>query len=463
MPTKAKAKTVMIGDAWQNAVTNMMIAGKDRRTLTSFDAGVELKEPLLDNLYRYNGLARRIVDLPAREMTRQWLEIEGDTDGIVLGELERLEAQARIKEMLTWTRAKGGAIGVMLAEDGSSDLALPLDEGRIKALAGINVFDRFRVQYTQSDLYKDPTNPKYLKPEFYTIQPLEGASFKVHETRCLRMDGLILPALLRSKNQGWGDSVLQAVYDELRALGEAYSGAEKMIAEFVQAVMSVEGLIQMLASTGGGARVKERLELLDLSLSMFNLCMVDAKGETYAKHSSSVGGVPELLDRFKERVSAVAGISQTLLFGVSPAGLNATGASDIRHDYDNFKAGQEETLTPVLRRLVYLIAISKSVPKAKPFAEAKILWKPLWQPTEREVADTRKVDADRAAALVTAGILMAEEVRQSFWGGEKYSGEIQLDDSLYDQEKQAQAEREMELLKNLANKQPEEKPSDEQE
>ena len=42
----------------------------------------------------------------------------------------------------------------------------------------------------------------------------------------------------------------------------------------------------------------------------------------------------------------------------------------------------------------------------------------LWSPSEKETADTRKTDMDRAVAAVNAGIVSADDVAESFYGGE---------------------------------------------
>jgi hypothetical protein len=434
-------------DSWANAYTNMGILGRDKRMSTVFKANEILPEGVLTDLYRSNGLARRIVDLPAKEMTRAWLEIEGDSDGKMLAELERVNARLKLREMLIWSRLYGGSIGVVIVDDGQL-LDMPLSQSTSRNVQGINVYHRFRCQWQQSDYYSDPSKNNYLTPQYYTIYPIDGrSSFRVHESRTLRLDGALLPDREKLMNQGWGDSVLQSCYEELRRVGAGYADSEIILDEFITSVLSIKGLVGMLASPEGGETVKKRLELLDLSRHLIHAMMVDGDGETYEKVTSTITGIPDLLDRFAQSLAATLGWSVTLLMGRSPAGLNATGESDIRHDYDMFAAEQEDCLTPLVRKLLQFLGGQKDSQGLSQFAEAKIVWKPLWQMTEKETAELRKVTAETDAIYVQNGILDADEVAKSRFGGDRWSAETTLDDEI---RKTMKEERET-ALKQLAN------------
>jgi hypothetical protein len=417
-------------DSWANAYTNMGILGKDKRMSTFYQANAILPEGILTDLYRSNGLARRIVDLPAKEMTRAWLEIEGDSDGKMVAELERINARLKMREMLIWSRLYGGAVAVLITDDGQS-LDAPLNRNGMRQVQGISVYHRFRCQWMESDLYGDPSRANYLTPQFYTIYPIDGRnSFRVHESRALRLDGALVPDWERLMNQGWGDSVLQSCYEELRRVGEGYADSEFILGEFITSVFGIKGFVSMLATRETAEEIKRRLELLDLSRHLLHAMMVDADGETYEKHASTITGVPELLDRFAQALAGVLGWPVTVLMGRSPAGLNATGESDIRNWYDMLAAEQEDKLTPLVRRLLQFLGGQKDGQGLKEFAEAKIIWKPLWQMTEKETADLRKTTAEADVIYVQNGILDADEVAQSRFGGDRWSAETTLDDEI---------------------------------
>lgn len=413
-------------DGIVNVLTNLKVKGRDRTTGLKFVAGAYLDERTLENIYRYQGFGKRIIDLITHEMTRQWFTVSGDHENVIVGRLEEIGAKEKIRDLVRWSRLFGGAIAVVGADDGL-ELSDPLDENRIRSINFIHVFDRYQVDWNTSDLYMDPLNPKYGQPEFYNVSPVStGATFRVHESRTLRMDGDCLPARARHLNQGWGDSVLQSCYDELKHLASAYGASANIIEDFIQTILSVENLGDMLAA-GQDELINKRLNIIDLSRSVANTILLDSN-ETYSKQASSISGLDNLIDRFCVALCAVTGIPYTLLMGKSPAGLQATGDADMRIFYDLIKAKQEEKLQPVLERLVHLLISSKDSNIQKLGLENwKIEFSPLWQLSEAEKAVFRKSVADTDRIYIETGVVDPSEIALSRFGGHVYSSETHID------------------------------------
>jgi phage-related protein (TIGR01555 family) len=126
--------------------------------------------------------------------------------------------------------------------------------------------------------------------------------------------------------------------------------------------------------------------------------------------ATSFAGLPEMMDRSMMRVAAAAEMPLTLLFGRSPAGMNATGESDIRGWYDTVADAQTDELKPNLERLLKLIMLAQDSPTRGKVPERwAVEFHPLWQPTELEAATVLKLKADTHVALVTAQIEMEAE------------------------------------------------------
>src|SRR5690606_13578077 len=119
------------------------------------------------------------------------------------------------------------------------------------------------------------------------------------------------------------------VYDVIRDFCSGYAGAAATLADFSVGVIAIQNLAEMLAADQEGLVLK-RLEMLDMARSIARAVFMDAEKERFEYVSRSLAGMPETLDRLALRLSAGTGIPVTLLMGQSPAGLNATGASDIR-------------------------------------------------------------------------------------------------------------------------------------
>ena len=90
---------------------------------------------------------------------------------------------------------------------------------------------------------------------------------------------------------------------------------------------------------------------------------------------------------------------------MSPAGLNATGESDLINYYDRIHSDQELRLTPALEKLD--IALQRSA-LGKFDEDIFYEWRPLWQMTEEAKANMAKVKADQAAVDAATGLVPFE-------------------------------------------------------
>jgi hypothetical protein len=127
----------------------------------------------------------------------------------------------------------------------------------------------------------------------------------------------------------------------------------------------------------------------------------------------------------------------TLLMGESPAGLNATGAADIRGFYDNVAAWRKSDIEPGLKRILKCVlaearqglgaaeSVDGSANAGEP--EWDIKWPSLYQPTDKEKAEVRKIVADTDSVYITSGVLDPTEVTLSRFGEGGWSMETTVD------------------------------------
>jgi hypothetical protein len=155
---------------------------------------------------------------------------------------------------------------------------------------------------------------------------------------------------------------------------------------------------------------------------------LDADAEEFERAGAGVAGLGEVYDRMMMRLSAATGIPVTLLFGRSPAGMNATGESDIRLFYDYISSLQETQTRP---RLEYLIELMLNATDGPTGGNAPESWNfefnPLWQESAKERAETRRLISVADTNYVNTGVLTSNEVAESRFGGETYSPETMLD------------------------------------
>lgn len=409
MSGMVKSVTQIVNDGWVNLLASMGM-GKDRASNTKYGTAIpKLHDQELRDLYINNGFARKITDIYPHEMTREWIHIENDADNKMLVKLDDLDAEKIFCDALTWATLFGGSVIVMGIDDGGL-LDMPLREDSIRSVDFLRVYDRHQISWTTLDVNNNPESLMFGKPEYFNIQPYSGGTqFRVHTSRILMFDGAGVPELDRAKNDGWGYSFLQAIYNDLKDYGIIKASSVSIVMDFVQTILQIDNLSQLIGS-GQEDLVKKRLELLDLSRSVMNTIILDA-GENYTKQSSSVAGLADLIIQFGIALSGVTGIPFTKLFGQAPAGMNATGESDMRNFYDEVKTKQKRNMLVPLNRLIYLIGISKNGPySGKAPSDLTVQFNPLWQMTDQQEADWKDKISQTDERYIRNGVLGPEEV-----------------------------------------------------
>lgn len=428
----AKITRAPRNDGLVNLITGLGVAGRDKSIANLFDRNFRvLDSSELEAIYRAGGVGRRIIDLPIGEMTREWFEVEGDSDGLCLGYLESLHTKAIIQDALRWGDLFGGSLVVMRLDDAEQDVAQPLNESRLRGIVSFQVYDRQQVTWTTGDLETDPAKPLFNQPMQFRVTPFTGTQFVVHESRTMKFLGAKIPPRAEREQQGWGDSMLQAPYEALRNATTTDALVAVLLEEFSIGRLTIDNLVQLLSRKDGEAEVRRRLDVIDYGKSVLRTMLL-AKGETFDKVTQSLAGLADVQDRQAQRLSAATGIPVTLLYGEPPSGLQATGEANRKNWYDEIRSRQEIKLLPQLERLVRYVYISRDGPtQGKEPKNWKIDFCALDQPTQLEEATLRKTVADMDVAYVDAGVLEPAEVAISRFGGDRYSTDTVIDETAH--------------------------------
>lgn len=413
------------GVGWNNLLTKQGIIGSDKQIATDYARAFTIPELTLDAMYRSEGFAKRIVDLPNEEIMRKGFIVTGDTDNNVNKALAEIDGQKLILNSLQWADAFGGSLLIIGANDGE-DFEDPLNENKIDTIEFFRAYDRFRVTWTSIDLYDDPMNSKFGTPQWYTINPYRLNTFRIHESRVVIFQGETVSDRQLRLNKGWGDSIYQSCFLQLSDLAGVNHATKTIMDSFIETIIQIDNFQDLLVA-GRENEIKERLNLMDLSRHVLNAVILDTK-EKYTKQASSVAGIREILDKFAENLSAVRGIPISLLMGRSAAGMNSTGEGEISQWYDKIAGLQKSKLWKPLRRIIHLLNIAKDNKVALP-EDWMITFNPLFQPSEKETADTRRINAETDSTYLDRNVILPTEVRESRFGGDEYSAETILDDS----------------------------------
>ena len=428
-------------DGWQNVMTGMGLKNLDRRENSEFYMNSILAMETLSDMYRSEGIAKKIVDIPAKDMLRAGFTVEGDTDHAIPKALRKLKLHRSLRKAVTWSRCFGGSLVLMGVNDGPKKLNVKVletevNEDRIEEISFFRVYDRRQVVWYAEDIETDPTKDNYGKPNFYTIFPLtSGATifpmFKVHHSRIIQFSGVQLPERETQQQYGFGDSVLQSVFTRLRGFAGAMNATEDILNEFIIGVMTINNLQDLIA----GGREKDliaRLNQVDMSKSIMNTMLVD-KEEEYTRLSATVNGIKDILEFEKDTLSAVSGIPQVKLFGEQAQGLGSEAAGNIRLYYDDIADMQEEVITEPLERICTLLVKSKKFKKENPGVDIKdivIQYPSLWQMSAKDEAEAHFTQAKADDLYIGNGTLDRNEVAKARFGNKSYSYATVLDESL---------------------------------
>lgn len=372
----------------------------------------------LTEIYK-NALARRIVTAPIDDSVKNGLKIKGDTDNKILQYMETINVEGAFVEAGYWDRLYGRSCIFIMADDGGK-ADEPINLNKLDSIKGFVVYDKRCIIEDQTGflINDDPNDSNFGKTEYYTITPLNGQQFTVHHSRVLMFDGEILPRQERIQNNGAGLSCLNGIIKAIRRNDTAHARALDIIERISQAVMKLRGMSELLQSEEGTNQVKRRLDLIDMARNLLNTIAIDTDDD-FAIHNMSVAGVREIIQEFQQELSGMTSIPVTILFGRSPAGMNATGSADFENYYNLVRRYQRTKQKPALEKLIKLIQHCKNGPtKGKELEDWQIEFEPLKQMSEKEQADleaakagANKTKVDVVQALVQGQLMTPEEAR----------------------------------------------------
>lgn len=415
-----------------------------------------------------SGIPRRYVDAIADEMLRNLVTITlGTTKDDKTEELipsfetflKETHFHRRLIEVIKLQRLYGGAGMVLLIDDGM-DASEPVDVKRIRGIRDFIPMSRWEL------IPFNVTAVDYSKPDYYrltTSQRIEASqsasivSVDIHHTRVARFDGLYLPWQQRINNQGWGQSVLQLIWESYKRYESAVSGLETITSDADLFIHKMPGLFQRIAA-GGETDLRKRLEVNNLSRSVYGGMALD-KEEEVQFISRNLTGVATALDPFVKDLQAATGWPASILMGDSPGGLGKEGRFEERVWSSLVEQWQEVYCRDPITQIFTYIFLSREGPTRGKLPESwQVHFPSVYTETNQDKVQLRSQLATADSTYVNLGVLTPLEVRASRFGGTAFSIETTLDQNTTDQleinqqqqfaSQQAQTEAQLQALQN---------------
>lgn len=417
--SKAVVAKMRTADGFENAISRLGLNQDNALSAGTyaFDL-VTRNRMLLEMCYRGSWVCGQVVDAVAEDMTREGVDVTTSEAEEKLSDFmaafTRRQIFPSICNGIRWGRLYGGGIGVMDIRGQSISTPLRIDTVGKGQFRGIMVYDRWMLNPVMDPIIEDGPNAGL--PVFYQIvsslqagNPSVGAGAQdmyVHHSRIFRFGGIKLPFFQAITEMMWDESVLERLWDRLISFDNATLSAASLMDHANLRTIGIDGLRQII-SVGGDALdgLKGQFEMMRLAQVNEGLTLMD-KEDVFASTSYSFAGIPETILQFGQQLSGASQIPLVRLFGQSPAGLNATGESDIRLYYDGIKAKQESTLRQPMSKLIRVMWRSEfGTPPPK---DLDFTFTPLWQMDPKDKAEIGDKNAETIGKAFDRGLIKAE-------------------------------------------------------
>lgn len=397
---------------------------------TVYDTGAPLEV-----IYTESWACKKYIDVPVDDMTVRWREFDdSNTDGETMHEQEdALNLRERITDAIKAARLYGSALIVIVSQEAPLDKPLIPDAIQKDDLTNLLVIDRYHASVAEYD--NDIYSPTYGKPLFYLVDMFSGFTTSalrrigisdphnmqlVDHSRVIRFDGL--PRLTVNRyshyDPDWGISLIVPALKAIMDDHTVSAGAAHLADEASVPVMKVQGMQEGYASRARTAMdpdvltPDEMAAMVSMTKSIYRTVFLDA-ADDFERVNVSWGGLADVMDRFAQRIAAIADIPATRFWGRSPLGMNATGESDMANYAMHVAAMQKRTLSMPLKKIDELLARNAGIGEPPEYH-----FPSLMEISDLDKAQVAQAKATAMSTAITAGIITEDDARTALDGDE---------------------------------------------
>lgn len=372
----------------------------------------------------------------ADEMTRNWIEVKSRKEGDP--EIEAMELaliKYDVKRLIHEAVKQDSQYGVAhiyidtgAKTDDELEKPLFLDPRKIPkgSLKGLRVVD-----------------PTWIYPAMYNTQwPLDENFYKpsawfvmgktVHESRFNDIVSRPVPDILKPSYNFGGLSLTQLMEDYV----VDWRDAKKNVIKILRTVRMRGLKTDMEARLQDTNQFDKRLRLAEKYQDNFGLWALD-NSEELIHMQTSLSELSNLLSNYQDQLCIPSRITNLKLLGNAPAGLNASGDSELDTWHETVSGYQDGNLRRPLENIFKIIQLSE-------FGEIKediyFEFNPLDEVSEKERAEIIKIRIDAVAVAADSQLVSSEEARDAL-KGIKDAGFENLDGDYEPEDNEAEADQ----------------------
>lgn len=356
-------------------------------------------------IYAISGLFANLVDIPAEDATREWIEIQNvdhDLAEQIMNKLSNLGAQNAFQEAVKYERLVGdGLISVGVSQQGVWKISDPIEPRRLQDVVYIHPFSGGKmVNLLRND---DVFSPTYGQTELYEISDSRGTHL-VHSSRLLHIITRQIEDEIR------GIPLLERVYDLLLVFDNALWSTGQMMYNMNHKRLKTDGIDFSDKDTR-----QQMQNELEFEFNTLSLAIVGKDDEL--DYIGPTVGIPlkDMYDFAWEMLSCVSRMPKSHITG-QPQGTVTGGQFDTLLYYMRIAGTQESYIRPPLEYLIDLnLLASKSGvgsgsldPDQVPY---QMRFRPLWKLDDRTDAEIRKMNAEIDNLYMMNNVVSPQEIR----------------------------------------------------
>lgn len=401
---EAKKKEIFAMDATPYEAINAMYAGTEYSGFRGYPALASMSQQV-----EYANMHSVFAD----EMTRNWIEVKSRKEGEhdpAIDEMERALEKYDVKRLMHEAVRQDSMFGVahIYIDTGArgDELAKPLflDPRKITkgSLKGLRVVDPTWV-YPAMYNTRWPLQEGFYKPQAWFVM-----GDTVHESRFMDIVSRPVPDILKPSYNFGGLSLTQLMEDYVTDWRDAKKNVIKVLRTLRMRSLKTD-MDARLAEPG---QFDRRIKLFTQLQDNFGLWVLDQE-EEILHQQTSLSELSNLLSNYQDQLCMPARITNLKLLGNAPAGLNASGDSELATWHETVSGYQDGDMRRPLENIFKIIQLSEF---GAINDDIYFEFRPLDEISEKERAEIAKVRVETVAVAADSQLVSSEEAREALKG-----------------------------------------------
>lgn len=225
---------------------------------------------------------------------------------------------------------------------------------------------------------------------------------RIHRSHVIYITGDEVPDVLKPTYYFGGLPLTQQIYERVYASERVANEAPLMA--LTKRMLIADGNIE--AYLMNEEEAEEKLRKLSYCRDNYGV-FFKRPGDNVQQIDTSLTDFDALIMTQYQLVASIARMPATKLLKTTPKGFNATGEYEMKDYIQELQHIQDNQMKPLIDRNNLLVEKSEFGLSY----ELETKFNPVDMPTERELAEVRKIDADTDMVLINAGAISPEEAR----------------------------------------------------